>query len=191
MTMPPDENFLLPVTPASAPDPVTPNQGPAVPGAYDKVTPPGSGPANAPYDIAAPQDDLTAVTEAAGRLAGGGVVYPSGPRQSETLAILQSPAGTTADQDVLAGFPDYESADIKPATDDPQTPIQGTGTLGGPGIPPEVGTAQEGLPVYSAGEHGGTDAGVLGGVQGVSDVSGQPQYPGTTQDGLTKYGTTG
>ena len=84
-------NPMQPLDPQSPPGPVTPVDTPSDPAGYAMVTPHGQGPA--PYDIQAPMDDLTAVTEAAGRLAGAGVVYPQGPRQAQTEALLDSPPG--------------------------------------------------------------------------------------------------
>ena len=189
--------FFTSLDPASAPDPVTPQGAPSDPAGYAKVTPPGTGPAPAVYDISAPQDiaGITAAVEAAGRLSGGqegaatgaGHLYPSGPRQAEALAILDSPQGAGS-SNVLAGFPDYESSDVSPGAN-MENPIQGTGTL--PGSTPYPGTMQGGVPQFMAGL--GASAG--GGLPGVPPESGSMapsaggDYPGTMQDGLTKYGT--
>ena len=186
MSTPSGEHFLLPVSSASAPDPVTPQTPAAAPDAYSDVSPEGTGPQPAPYDISAPQDidGITAAVNAAGGLSGAGILYPSGPRQAEALAILQSPAGVGAGeghQNVLAGFPDYESADVRPS-DDAETPIQGHGDY-----PADVGTSQDGIPVYPG---NGDDGGVHGSVGTMSDSTGM-DYPGTVQGGLTKYGASG
>jgi hypothetical protein len=93
--------FFQALDPASAPDAVTPQASPADPAGYGMVTPHGQGPA--PYDIQAPMEDLSAVTEAAGRVEGAGIVYPYGPRQAEAAALLDSPQGSGA-MDVTAGF---------------------------------------------------------------------------------------
>ena len=84
-------------------DPLTPSDSPSSPSGYAEVTPHGRGPA--PYDIQAPQADLSAAVEAAGRLTGAGVVYPRGPRQAQTEALLSSPQGFGLDgYDIDAGY---------------------------------------------------------------------------------------
>ena len=181
--------FFQPADPAAAPDPVTPRGGPSDPAGYAGVTPHGTGPAPAPYDIAAPQDiaGIAAALDAAGALAGAGVLYPQGPRQRETEAILDSPQGA-ASSNVLAGFPDYESSDVSPGAN-MENPVQGTGTL--PGSTPYPGTTQGAVPQFTDGL--GASAG--GGLPGVPPESGSMtpsaggDYPGTLQDGLQKYGT--
>src|SRR4029077_3878383 len=92
----------------------------------------GSSPAPAPYDISAPQDiaGITAAFNAATALTGGDEGAPTGagmpdrvsPRQAEARAILESPQGAPG-MNVIAGFPDYENADVRPNLFD--TPIQG------------------------------------------------------------------
>jgi hypothetical protein len=171
--------FFQSVDPAGAPSPVTPADGPSSPEGWAKVTPDGRGPA--PYDISAPQDidGIAAAASAAGALSGAGVVYPQGPRQAETEAILTSPQGADS-SNVFAGFPDYESADLRPSSD-LETPIQGE-----MGAYPVSNTYQPGLEQFMSG---------LGaGVEGVPPEGGSMDtpggdYPGTTQGGLQTYGT--
>jgi hypothetical protein len=87
----------------TVPPPVTPADSPSSPAGYASVTPHGRGPA--PYDIQAPQQDLSADVAAAGALTGAGVIYPQGPRQSLTEALLQSPQGFAVDgYDIDAGY---------------------------------------------------------------------------------------
>jgi hypothetical protein len=87
--------------PYTAPDPVTPAASPGAPAQYAAVAPHGQG--TAPYDVQAPLEDLAAMTEAAGRLSGAGIVYPQGPRQAQTEALLSSPQGF-GEQDIDAGW---------------------------------------------------------------------------------------
>jgi hypothetical protein len=189
--------FHMTPDPVSAPDPVTPAAsypsptevgGPEViPGmeaglaaaSAASLTPEGRGPA--PYDISGPQDiaGISAAVDAAGALSGAGVVYGAGPRQAEAAAILYSAQGAES-SNVFAGFPDYENADLRPDTD-LNTPIQGQ-----MGTYPESNTYQPGLPMFTGREGAG--------VEGVPPEGGSMDtpggnYPGTTQDGLTKYGT--
>jgi hypothetical protein len=87
--------------------PITPYDSTSSPEHYAAVTPLGTGPAQAPYDIQAPLEDLTAIFDAANAVAGAGVLYPQGPRQAEAEAILVSPQGAGLDgQDVTAGYTD-------------------------------------------------------------------------------------
>jgi hypothetical protein len=84
-------------------DPVTPADSPSSPEGYASVTPHGQGPA--PYDIQAPQADLSGVFDAANAVAGSGVLYPQGPRQSMTETLMQSPQGFAVEgYDIDAGF---------------------------------------------------------------------------------------
>lgn len=119
--------------PAGVPSPLTPAASPADPAGYAMVTPHGQGPA--PYDIQAPMGDLSAVTEAAGRLEGAGIVYPYGPRQAQAAALLNSPQGSGA-MDVTAGFAGG-GGESWPANPNPiptaETPIQGSGDFTGTG----------------------------------------------------------
>lgn len=85
----------------SAPDPVTPAASPSAPAQYASVTPHGQGAAW--YDIQAPMQDLAALTADAGALAGAGVIYPQGPRQQQTEALMSSPQGY-GEQDIDAGW---------------------------------------------------------------------------------------
>lgn len=94
---------------------ITPADTPSSPAGYAEVTPHGQG--TAPYDVQAPQADLTAAVNAAGALAGAGVVYPQGPRQSETETLMQSPQGFAVDgYDIDAGYHGYEGwpANVEP-----------------------------------------------------------------------------
>jgi hypothetical protein len=176
--------FFQPVDPAGAPDPVTPQDSPADAAGWTQVTPAGQG--TAPYAIAAPQDigGIAAALTAAMDLSGGGEGSGPGagipdrhsPRQAEAEAILESPQGAAA-LSVTSGFPDYETADIRPGAN-MENPIQGAGSY--------PGTTQDDVPMF--------DAGLGSGVAGVPPDSGGMEagagdYPGTTQDGLAKYGT--
>jgi hypothetical protein len=171
------DQFFQSLDPAGAPDPVTPQDTPGDAAGWAEVTPHGRGPA--PYDIAGPQDigGIAAAVEAAGHLAGAGIVYPQGPRQDEAAALLTSPQGAGA-MNVTSGFPDYESSDVSPGGN-MENPVQGQGG----GYP---GTTQGDVPMFGDG---------LGtGVSGVPPEGGNMgpgglDYPGTVQSGLTKYGT--
>src|SRR5882762_3679212 len=92
---------MMPLDPSAEPPAVAPADSPSSPAGYAAVTPHGQG--TAPYDIQAPQQDLSALTAEAGALAGAGVVYPQGPRQAETEMMLSSPAGY-GEQDIDAGW---------------------------------------------------------------------------------------
>ena len=72
---------------------LTPSDTPSNPGAFAEVTPHGRGPA--PYDIQAPMSDgeISAAFDASIAVGGSGVLYPMGPRQSQTEQLLQSPQG--------------------------------------------------------------------------------------------------
>jgi hypothetical protein len=166
--------------PMAAPSPVTPADSPSDAAGWAKVTPEGRGPAD--YDISAPQDiaGITGAFNAANAISAAGVLYPEGPRQREAQALLDSPAGA-GEMSVLAGFPDYESSDVRPGPN-MENPVQGQGG----GYP---GTTQGGVPQFMAGLGGGS------GIQGVTPETGNMgdssggDYPGTTQDGVPKYGT--
>lgn len=84
---------------------ITPSDSPSAPAQYDAVTPHGQG--TAPYDVQA-GNDLDAITSAmdgANALAGSGVLYPQGPRQMQTEALLESPQGFGIDgYDIDAGY---------------------------------------------------------------------------------------
>lgn len=54
-------------------------------------------------DIQAPQADLTGAFDAANAVAGSGVLYPQGPRQAQTEALLSSPQGY-GEFDITAGY---------------------------------------------------------------------------------------
>lgn len=105
---PEDQNFSpMPVPPA-----VTPADSPSAPAQYAGVTPHGQG--TAPYDVQAPQDDLSGLVASAGALAGAGVIYPRGPRQAMTEALLSSPQGF-GEQDIDAGWSGGWPANIEPS----------------------------------------------------------------------------
>jgi|HubBroStandDraft_6_1064221.scaffolds.fasta_scaffold00062_55 hypothetical protein len=175
--------FFQGLDPAGAPDPVTPADGPGDAAGWAQVTPDGQG--TAPYDISAPQDidGIGAAAQAAMGLSGGGEGAGPGagipdrdsPRQQESEALLMSPAGAPA-MNVLAGFPDYESADISPG-ENMENPVQGDGDY--------PGTTQDGIPQYGADEGGPVPGAPPGGSM---DTPGG-NYPGTTQSGLPVYGT--
>jgi len=91
----------------------TPADSPSSPQNYEAVTPHGQGPA--PYNIQAPLDDLTAAVNAAGALAGAGVIYPVGPRQAETETMLNSPQGFGSNgYDIDAGYGGTWGTDVEP-----------------------------------------------------------------------------
>jgi hypothetical protein len=92
---------MMPLDPSATPPPVTPADSPSSPAGYAAVTPHGRGPA--PYDIQAPQQDLSAALEAAGRLAGAGVIYPQGPRQAATESLMSSAQGY-GEFDITPGY---------------------------------------------------------------------------------------
>lgn len=80
---------------------ITPSDSPSSPADYASVTPHGQGPA--PYDIQAPQADLTGAFNAANALTGAGVLYSQGPRQAATERLLTSPPGY-GEFNITAGF---------------------------------------------------------------------------------------
>lgn len=89
---------------------ITPSDSPSSPADYAAVTPHGQG--TAPYNVQAATDDaaITAAFNAATAEAGAGVLYPQGPRQAATEALLQSPQGFAVggydvDQGTTAGWP--------------------------------------------------------------------------------------
>jgi len=180
--------------PMGAPDPVTPSDAASNPPGYAKVTPAGDGPAPAPYDISAPQDiaGIAAATEAAMALSGGGEGADTGaglpnrnsPRQQETAAILDSPQGAQS-SNVFSGFPDYENADLRPASD-LDVPIQGE-----MGTYPAGSTSQDGIPQFTAGAHAHLGATIPGVPPEAGDMgpSKGMDYPGTSQPDTEKYGT--
>jgi hypothetical protein len=72
------------------------------------------------FNIQAEQQNLAAAVEAAGRLAGAGVVYPQGPRQAETVTMLQSPQGFGSNgYDIDAGYSGTWPADVEPTVAGP------------------------------------------------------------------------
>lgn len=95
---------------------ITPSDSPSSPSDYAAVTPHGQG--TAPYDVQAPQDDLSAAVAAAGALSGAGIVYPQGPRQAETETLMSSPQGF-GEQDIDAGYHAGPSQDGWPSNVEP------------------------------------------------------------------------
>ena len=92
---------------------ITPADSPSSPSNYEAVTPHGRGPA--PYDIQAPQQDLSGLVAAAGRVTGAGVIYPRGPRQSETSTMIDSAQGFGSDgYDIDAGYAGMWPNDVEP-----------------------------------------------------------------------------
>lgn len=95
-----------------------------------------------------PLPDVSGVTEAAGRLAGAGIVYPEGPRQAETRVLLDSAQGFSAGSgtsgyDILSGWsgePDESWANNVQMPFLLETPVQGAGDY--------PGTIQDGLEKY-------------------------------------------
>lgn len=65
---------------------ITPSDSPSAPGLYDAVPVQDA-------NIQAPQADLSAEFNAANAVAGAGFLYPQGPRQAMTEALLSSPQG--------------------------------------------------------------------------------------------------
>jgi len=97
---------------------ITPADSPSSPSNYEAVTPHGQGPA--PYNIQAEQQDLTGLVNAAGALAGAGIVYPMGPRQSETEVMLSSPQGFALQgYDIDAGYGGTWGTDMEPDVQGP------------------------------------------------------------------------
>lgn len=87
------------------------------------ITPSDSASAPAEYaavpvqdtNIQAPQGDLSGAFMAANDLAGAGVLYPQGPRQAQTEALLQSPPGFASDgYDIDAGFAAGWDTNVEP-----------------------------------------------------------------------------
>lgn len=199
--------FFQDLDPYAVPDAVTPYDTPSSAGGYAGVTPPGTGPAPAPYSISAPQDipGITAAVQAAMNLTGGeegtgidvatqaamsipgyspgsgavgaGIPDRDSPRQAAAEAFMTSPQGSGA-VSITAGFPDYENTDVSPGAN-MENPIQGH-TADYPG------TLQAGIPKYMPDEGGPLPGAPPGGSMGPSAGG---NYPGTTQEGLTKYGT--
>jgi hypothetical protein len=93
--------MMMPLDPSAPPPAVTPADSASSPSDYAAVTPHGQGPA--PYDIQAPQQDLSGALEAAGRLAGAGVIYPQGPRQAATETLMSSAQGY-GEFDIIPGY---------------------------------------------------------------------------------------
>ena len=109
------DEYFQGVNAPGTPPVTTPTVSAAVPDRYDAVP-------VQDMDIQAPMEDLAGTFDAANSLAGAGVLYSQGPRQAQSQALLESPPGAQA-MNVLAGFPDYESADVMPD----YSPSLGTG----------------------------------------------------------------
>jgi hypothetical protein len=75
---------------------ITPSDSPSSPADYASVQVSGA-------DIQAPQADLAGVFDAANSVAGAGVIYPQGPRQQQTEALISSPQGF-GEFDITAGY---------------------------------------------------------------------------------------
>jgi hypothetical protein len=87
---------------------ITPSDSPSSPSDFAGVAVSG-------FDIQAPQElaGITAAADAAGAVAGAGVVYPRGPRQAEAQAVIQSAPGY-GDFDILSGTTAGWPADLTP-----------------------------------------------------------------------------
>jgi hypothetical protein len=144
-------DFFQPVDPAAAPDAVTPADTPGDASGYAMVTGGSDGPAA--YDIAADNGEaaITAAFDAANAVAGGGILYPRGPRQTATEALLYSPQGFssgtgTSGYDIPQGFsgePDGSWPNNVQASSVLETPIQGE-----MGAYPAGSTTQDGVQKY-------------------------------------------
>ena len=95
---------------------ITPSDSASSPENYAAVTPHGQG--TAPYDIQAPQADLTGTFSAANAVAGSGVLYPRGPRQAETEMLISSPQGF-GEFDITAWYHAGPGQDGWPANTEP------------------------------------------------------------------------
>jgi hypothetical protein len=92
---------------------ITPSDSPSSPSDFAGVTPHGQGPA--PYDIQAPQSDLSGAFDEANRLNGQGVLYPQSERQAQAEALMQSPAGfAVGGYDIDAGWHGDWPGNIEP-----------------------------------------------------------------------------
>ena len=96
---------------------ITPQDTPSSPENFAQVTPHGQGPA--PYDIQAPLSDgeIGAAFAEANAVGGAGALYPQGPRQAQTEAMIQSPQGFGSggydiDAGTTAGWPNDVEPDV-------------------------------------------------------------------------------
>ena len=96
---------------------ITEPDTPSSPPDFASVSPHGRGPAA--YDIQAPLADgeIGAAFDATNREMGAGVIYPQGPRQAQTAALLQSPQGFASggydiDAGTTAGWPNDVEPDV-------------------------------------------------------------------------------
>ena len=87
---------------------ITPRDTPSAPAEYDAV-------AVQDMNIQAPQTDISGAFNAANALAGSGVLYPIGPRQSMTETMLSSPQGFAVEgYDIDAGFAAGWDTNVEP-----------------------------------------------------------------------------
>ena len=94
---------------------ITPSDSPSSPEGFAGVTPHGQGPA--PYDIQAPLSDgeIGAAFASANAVGGAGALYPQGPRQAQTEAMIQSPQGfASGGYDIDAGSAFGWPNDVEP-----------------------------------------------------------------------------
>jgi len=94
---------------------ITPQDTPSSPENFAQVTPHGQGPA--PYDIQAPLSDgeIGAAFAEANAVGGAGALYPQGPRQAQTEAMIQSPQGfASGGYDIDAGSAFGWPNDVEP-----------------------------------------------------------------------------
>jgi hypothetical protein len=87
---------------------ITPSDSPSSPSGYAEVTPHGQGPA--PYDLQAPQADLSGTFDAA--------VSAAEARQPETRTLIASPQGF-GEFDITAGYHVGPGQDGWPANIEP------------------------------------------------------------------------
>jgi hypothetical protein len=98
---------------------ITPSDTPSDPGLY-------SGVGVSAFDIQAGQQDaeITAAFGAANAVAGAGTLYPQGPRQAQTEALMQSKQGfAVGGYDIDAGYHGAEGDDGWPADIEPGDPM--------------------------------------------------------------------
>ena len=92
---------------------ITPADSPSSPEDYNAVP-------VSMTNIQAPQEDLTGLVNAAGAIAGAGIVYPQGPRQAQTETLLSSPQGfATEGYDIDAGYAQGWPNDVEPTVAGP------------------------------------------------------------------------
>jgi hypothetical protein len=86
---------------------ITPSDSASAPAEYNAVP-------EQDMNIQAPQDDLSGAFNASIAVAGSGVLYPQGPRQAQTEALLTSPRGFGAYNIDAGSAPGYD-ADVAPS----------------------------------------------------------------------------